>query len=152
MFLVVGGYRDGGRYSEDYDLWLRLAERFEIVASERVTCRYRLHPNQDTNALVPMFRSSWASRFASRDRLRAANAYSPEHESMLLEALEDDIRTAWTMADREALLELQNLVPRLDGGERFRRAIRRRMRWAGVRRFLLGVRAIRELPRWIGER
>jgi len=52
MFLEVGGYRDGGRYSEDYDLWLRLAERFEIVASERVTCRYRLHPSQDTrNAL-----------------------------------------------------------------------------------------------------
>src|ERR1043166_9035134 len=36
-FLEVGGYREEFRFAEDYDLWLRLLERFPILGSEIVT-------------------------------------------------------------------------------------------------------------------
>jgi glycosyltransferase involved in cell wall biosynthesis len=43
-FRELGGYRLD--QSEDYDLWLRLEERFGIAALEEPVIRYRFHPGQ----------------------------------------------------------------------------------------------------------
>ena len=44
--LRMGGYRAAFRHAEDYDLWLRLAERHEIAALDEVLLRYRRHTGQ----------------------------------------------------------------------------------------------------------
>ena len=45
-FIEVGGYRAAFVEAEDYDLWLRIAERFEVANLPRVVLKYRIHPGQ----------------------------------------------------------------------------------------------------------
>jgi len=42
----VGGYRSAFVAAEDYDLWLRLADRHDLANLNDVVLLYRLHPNQ----------------------------------------------------------------------------------------------------------
>jgi glycosyltransferase involved in cell wall biosynthesis len=46
----VGGYRDFFFPSEDYDLWLRLLERYSLANSSKILTEYRIHPAQATAA------------------------------------------------------------------------------------------------------
>jgi Glycosyl transferase family 2 len=43
---AFGGYRGPFAPAEDYDLWLRIAERFQLANLERVVLKYRFHPSQ----------------------------------------------------------------------------------------------------------
>jgi hypothetical protein len=45
-FLAVGGYRGAFPVSHDYDLWLRISERFELANLQQVVLKYRVHPYQ----------------------------------------------------------------------------------------------------------
>ena len=45
-FALVGGYRAICRQAEDYDLWLRIAERFEMANLKQAVFKYRYHPYQ----------------------------------------------------------------------------------------------------------
>ena len=45
-FLSVGGYRRPFDLAEDYDLWLRIAERWGLANLEAVVVKYRIHPGQ----------------------------------------------------------------------------------------------------------
>lgn len=45
-FVLVGGYRAAFPVSHDYDLWLRIAEHFQIANLEQVVLKYRIHPHQ----------------------------------------------------------------------------------------------------------
>jgi hypothetical protein len=45
-FVRVGGYRGPFAPAEDYDLWLRISERFQLANLERTVLKYRIHPNQ----------------------------------------------------------------------------------------------------------
>ena len=45
-FVGVGGYRPPFAPAEDYDLWLRMAEHFQIANLKQVVLKYRIHPNQ----------------------------------------------------------------------------------------------------------
>jgi glycosyltransferase involved in cell wall biosynthesis len=47
-FVLVGGYRTVYAQAEDYDLWLRIAERFEVANLKQVVLKYRIHPYQMT--------------------------------------------------------------------------------------------------------
>lgn len=49
---AVGGYRQAYLGCEDYDLWLRLSERFRIGNLANVLLSYRVHGGQATNALL----------------------------------------------------------------------------------------------------
>jgi hypothetical protein len=42
----VGSYRAAFGQSEDYDLWLRIAEHFRCANLKQVVLRYRIHPRQ----------------------------------------------------------------------------------------------------------
>ena len=46
--LSVGGYREFFAYSEDYDLWIRLSEKYSIGNMNEALTQYRIHPNQLT--------------------------------------------------------------------------------------------------------
>jgi hypothetical protein len=44
--LASGGYRSQLRDADDYDLWLRIAERTELANLDQVVVRYRVHSQQ----------------------------------------------------------------------------------------------------------
>jgi hypothetical protein len=46
VFASVGGYRSAMVHAEDYDLWLRIADRFQLANLDAVVLKYRVHPNQ----------------------------------------------------------------------------------------------------------
>jgi glycosyl transferase family 2 len=46
--LGVGGYRRAFLHCEDYDLWLRLAEKYELLNIDEPLLHYREHPGQLT--------------------------------------------------------------------------------------------------------
>jgi glycosyltransferase involved in cell wall biosynthesis len=45
-FDSVGGYRSVFLQAEDYDLWTRIAERYQCANLDRVVLKYRVHPHQ----------------------------------------------------------------------------------------------------------
>lgn len=45
-FALVGGYRTVFLQAEDYDLWLRIAERFEMANLKQAVFKLRYHPHQ----------------------------------------------------------------------------------------------------------
>ena len=45
-FASAGGYRSAFAPSEDYDLWLRISERFRCANLKQVVVKYRVHPQQ----------------------------------------------------------------------------------------------------------
>ena len=47
-FVNSGGYRPVFAQAEDYDLWLRIGEQFQLANLERTILRYRIHANQLT--------------------------------------------------------------------------------------------------------
>jgi glycosyltransferase involved in cell wall biosynthesis len=40
----VGPYREGFRYAQDYDLWLRIAEKYDVASLSEPLVKLRLHP------------------------------------------------------------------------------------------------------------
>jgi GT2 family glycosyltransferase len=45
-FVDVGGYRPPFAPAEDYDLWLRMSEHFQLGNLKQVVLKYRIHPHQ----------------------------------------------------------------------------------------------------------
>ncbi len=46
VFVSVGGYRSAFVDAQDYDLWLRIAERCQMANLDAVVLKYRIHPDQ----------------------------------------------------------------------------------------------------------
>jgi len=49
-FLALGGYRKPFLHAEEYDLWLRMAERYELGNLADPVLYYRVHPQQITTS------------------------------------------------------------------------------------------------------
>jgi glycosyltransferase involved in cell wall biosynthesis len=47
-FVLMGGYRAVFAQAEDYDLWLRISERYQCANLKEVVLKYRIHPYQLT--------------------------------------------------------------------------------------------------------
>ena len=83
-FHCVGGYRPIFRYAHDYDLELRLAEKFQCANLSDVVVRYRFHPQQislsrlrqQTQCVLAAQASSFARRNGTPDPLRDAEEIS----------------------------------------------------------------------------
>jgi glycosyltransferase involved in cell wall biosynthesis len=140
--LEAGGYREDLRFAEDYDLWLRLAERHAILACNTVTCRYRVHTEQISHALPAMIQCGWDARLTCRARLLKLGTFDERHGRMLLEALEDDARSAWMLGDRESLELLLELAGQIEGASRLQRSIRARIHLLPLRRVALGLKRL----------
>lgn len=114
--LEVGGYRDGMRHAEDYDLWLRMAQRHPFVCTHGRLVRYRIHAAQHSARLDLMFRSAWQLRHdlwqaISPDISRDARVHGL---SALHRAYELDLTAAWHQrsdAPLRMMLDLHPLVP-----------------------------------------
>lgn len=66
VYVSSGGFRQPFAPAEDYDLWLRIAERSELANLDAVLLRYRVHPRQETyRHLRQMVLSTFASRAAA---------------------------------------------------------------------------------------
>ena len=94
--LAVGGYRPATERAEDYDLWLRLAERFGIANVKEPLIHYRRHEKQITRS------TNWKQKFAhdlgtlSAQRRRANQ---PDPISAFQEPLQWDLH--YTEADSD---------------------------------------------------
>lgn len=65
----LGGYRLPFRHAEEYDLWLRMAERYELANLADVLLYYRIHAGQVTaRNLKQQVLSALAARAAARIR------------------------------------------------------------------------------------
>jgi glycosyltransferase involved in cell wall biosynthesis len=138
--LEAGGYREDLRYAEDYDLWLRLAERHAMLGANVVTCRYRVHTEQISHALPAMIRCGWEARLTCRARLEERGEFGAAHRRRLLEALAEDVRSAWMLGDRESLELLLALAGRIEGASRLRGSIRARTYLLPLRRLALALK------------
>ena len=67
--LAVGGYRRAFTLAEDYDLWLRIAEQYELANLAEVLVRYRVHRRQvSTTKLREQTRAAIGARLSARLR------------------------------------------------------------------------------------
>ena len=85
-FTSVGGYREAFAPAEDYDLWLRISEKFEMANLDRVVLKYRIHPNQvsmrkhkqqNISSLAALL-SAASRRTGSPDPMEAVTQITPE--------------------------------------------------------------------------
>ena len=84
-FTLVGGYRTLFLQAEDYDLWLRIAERFEIANLKQAVFKLRYHPHQlsvrkrtqQTLCYLAARASAACRRAEQPDPLDSANEITP---------------------------------------------------------------------------
>ena len=126
--LRVGCYNTTFRYSEDYDLWLRMARRYSFVCTNAVTAGYRVHTSQASRNVTDMLQGRWQVKhhFWSDAKVKETPAFVAQLEGQMLTAWEDGLRSAWW--DRNdlqlrAALEMHGIVPR--SGPTYRRWMRR---------------------------
>jgi glycosyltransferase involved in cell wall biosynthesis len=112
----VGGYDPSLRYSEDYDLWLRLARRHPFVCTHAVTCNHRGHGGQLSRKGAVLARSATEVRHRAWVAARETEslAFVTRVERELQRRWEHQLRTAWWGLDWDrfqTVLGLQEIVP-----------------------------------------
>lgn len=66
---AVGGYRTVFKLAEDYDLWLRISERYALANLPELVGKYRSSPQQESVGLIEaQAMSTVAARASARDR------------------------------------------------------------------------------------
>jgi hypothetical protein len=86
VFAWAGGYRSVVVGAEDYDLWLRIADRFQLANLEEVVLKYRIHPDQasmrkrkqQTLSKLAAQASASFRRSGKKDPLNAVREITPE--------------------------------------------------------------------------
>jgi glycosyltransferase involved in cell wall biosynthesis len=111
VFAVVGGYR---KIAEDYDLWLRIAEHFQLANLDAVVLKYRLHPyqisvrkvRQQALGAAAVQAAAWSRRNGNPDPLEAVE----EVTSAMLGQLGVSESTLQTTLGRGYLSCIRNMV------------------------------------------
>ena len=127
----VGGYRPGMRHAEDYELWLRIADRHQFACTGQRLVRYRVHGAQFSQQHAKLLVAAWEVRRARWETANSAMDADARHAVLdaLHQAYLDDLRDAWHYRSRELLataLRVGTLVPE---GEEIQRRWRRKARW-----------------------
>jgi hypothetical protein len=76
----VGGYRSSIPVAEDYDLWLRVSERYPIVNLRDIVGRYRIHGTNESHAIRTGAESMARAQADAAER----RGESPQPESVQL--------------------------------------------------------------------
>jgi hypothetical protein len=114
-FVSTGGYRDIVA-AEDYDLWLRFADRFQLANLETVLLKYRIHAHQvsvrkrsqQSCSALAVRGAALARRNGNPDPLDSCRDLTPAKLARILEQIVPAIRAGGN-ADRGAQ---GNLIPR----------------------------------------
>lgn len=85
-FALVGGYRTSFAQAEDYDLWLRISEHFQVANLKQVVLKYRIHPHQvslrqrkhQTLGTLAAHASAVSRRNGNPDPLNSVKEITPE--------------------------------------------------------------------------
>jgi hypothetical protein len=91
---AVGGYSEQLRYSQDYELWLRLAERCELENLQQVLLKYRVHAGQVS---IDKLRDQWRLAEACRTKAvtrRAGRGNASTPQTGALRRRRDRLRAA----------------------------------------------------------
>ncbi|MEP7088231.1 MAG: glycosyltransferase [Gemmatimonadota bacterium] len=126
-----GCYNETRRYSEDYELWLRLARHHPFVCTNAITAGYRVHPMQASSNVENMLAGRWRVKHQLWQDAKSteSGSFVDQLEQRMLKAWQATLDKAWWERDRTqflAALELHELVPR--SGASFRRWTRH-FRW-----------------------
>jgi glycosyltransferase involved in cell wall biosynthesis len=130
-----GGYDESRRYSEDYELWLRLASTAPFVCTSSITVSYRLHPHQVSRDGARMVQGEWDVRYKLwREAVRnETTEFVARLESLLTSIWNTTLSDAWWSRNEDffiAALSLHELIP--NGTATYRRWLRRyRLSWGG---------------------
>jgi len=127
--LAAGGYRSALRDADDYDLWLRMAERTRMANLPQILLRYRIHPKQVSVSNMAHQMWCWGAATAAasmrreglRDPLEDGTEITPEFARQLGvrdENVQHDIAAGhyiWigmlaTMCPDEALRLMESLL------------------------------------------
>ena len=85
---AVGGYRQAFLHAEDYDLWLRVADKYELANLPDSLHRYRIHSSQVTALHVQQqIVSTLAARTAAQIRRQRGTDPASEFKLMTAEVL-----------------------------------------------------------------
>ena len=82
FLLSVGGYRSFFQYAEDFDLWLRLSERYDLANINLPLASYRIHASQTTSHSFK--RLAWvqvAARVAKSERIAGVFEISEKYKT-----------------------------------------------------------------------
>jgi len=85
-FLEVGGYDETLATSEDWHLWLRMAQRYRFAFLDRVVARYRRHGGNITSSRSPDFVGFVEGRTRVLDKIFAEPDLEPSHRRMRRES------------------------------------------------------------------
>ena len=116
-FEAAGGYDESLRLSEDYDLWLRMAEQGRFVFVDQTTLLRRIHDEQLSMRFTPgMVRSAWhVRRRAVSRRLHGATELERTHVFRLLaEAARRDLAWAIWTGDAQILSVVREELTQTD--------------------------------------
>ena len=129
---AVGGYDESERYSEDFDLWLRLARRFRFVASREITGNWRLHDGQVSANIERQWFAMYKFRIRAMQEIRREGnlALAGELADILRVHWSNDVQLAWDKGRTAWLRQLASLaplVPELPAAQRLKWQLRSRI-------------------------
>lgn len=130
--MSVGGYDERERYSEDFDLWLRLARRYRFVASREVTACWRWHSAQLSAQSERQLAAIYKFRIRTIEEIRREGDQSlfDDLSEILKARWVDDVQRAWDTGQPWFLQQLVAMAPRipdLPATERLRWELRSRI-------------------------
>ncbi len=95
--LEVGSFNPQVRIAPDFDIWLRMAQRFRFVSTPEVTANYRMHPVQISSNPDRQLRSMYQTRdrFLRTTRRQGDGPLAQLLEKELLAIWDEDLLGAW---------------------------------------------------------
>ncbi len=141
--LDAGGYDESRRWAEDYDLWLKIAERHRIARLWVPGSRHRYRPGQLSHDQLRMVVNGFEVRLKHLDVIRSMGDEErvSRATAAVVRALDSDLDATWYLNNLEAFDHVLGVARALPGAEGVYR------RWALRRRGWTPVQALRRLKR-----
>jgi glycosyltransferase involved in cell wall biosynthesis len=114
--LEMGCFNEGDRFAEDYDLFLRLAYRYAIVATSQVTSNWRSHPTSITsNHNDKQILWGYEARMRLIQELREDDEeqLADELSALMFSIWENDLQVYWRLRELTTLRMLLSLAERM---------------------------------------
>ena len=113
---AVGGYDERIRSANDYEFFMRLARRYPMICTHRITANYRWHAGQLSRNRYDQYRNTHLARLRLRDEARAAGDEKLAHEmeERMRWIWEEDLRLRWEKREVDGVrmfLKYYDLVP-----------------------------------------